>query len=120
MAHHYIRKHLLLKLGIFDIPQEKLNIENLKRTEWSDTFEQLMRNRLVVGAFRYGTFHAPNKSKFNNIQSIIERAKLYKKDHNTEHLVDIANLALCEFVEPSYQDCHFKSKDDGIHKLEIT
>lgn len=102
----HIRERLLAPQNIY---------KELCVTEWDSRFEQLMRNRLIVGAFRYGRLRDVSK-KFDTITSIIRRAELYRKDGNQEHLVDIANLALVEFVRPS---CHinpvWRPVDDGDH-----
>ena len=70
-----------------------------------------MRNRLIIGALRYGVLHSP-RAKYDHIGDCIRRLKLYQKDRNKEHLVDVANLCLCEFEAG---DGHFTSVDDGVH-----
>lgn len=90
------------------------SFETLKRTEWSSTFERLMRNRLLVGSFRYGRLR-DNHAKYDVISSIIRRAEAYQRDGNQEHLVDIANLALVEFVRPSHPNPCWAPTDDGDH-----
>jgi hypothetical protein len=102
----HIRARLLAPRDIY---------EELKQTQWCSRFEQLMRNRLIVGAFRYGGIRTPSKG-FDVIGSIVSRAGKYLKDGNQEHLVDIANLAMVEFVSPM---CHpnptWSPVDDGEH-----
>lgn len=91
----------------------------LRRTEWSEEFEQAMRVRLIVGAFRYGRLQhggpraeSRGKPAYDRIGSIVRRIEMYRKTKNKEALVDIANLCLCEFVEG---DGEFKPVDDGEH-----
>jgi hypothetical protein len=60
----------------------------------------------------------PGKPEYDRLGSIRERLKLYKKTGNQEHLVDVANLALLEFVEPAHPRAHFESQDDGVHHTE--
>jgi len=105
------------KCGLPEIPykEEVPNLERLKKTQWSEEFEQLMRNRLVMGAFRYGVFGKKGKPKYDSISSIIKIAKQYRKTGNTELLVDIANLALVEFIEGNHPLKHFKALDDAEH-----
>ena len=91
----------------------------LQESQWSDRFEQLMRNRLIMGAFRYGIFKKKNKPTFKSIDSIINRCNLYKASGNDEHLVDIANLAMVEYIEGKHPMKHFKAADDGIHTEEV-
>lgn len=91
------------------------SLDELRKTEWSDEFEQLMRNRLLVGCFRYGRMSDPNKGKYDHVESIRERLKLYEQSGNLEHLVDVANFSLVEFVHPRHPNAHFEATDDVIH-----
>lgn len=88
------------------------SLESLRRSEWSPDFENLMRERLIQGAFRYGLLKASGKPDYDRTKSIEKRLALYRQDRNKEHLVDIANLCLCEFVEG---DGYFKTIHDGEH-----
>ena len=114
---HFIREVLLNRLGITEA--NKINgtptLESLKRTEWSDEFEKLMREGLVMGALRYGKLGAPNKPQYDRIPDMIRRLKQYQSDGNLEHLRDVANIALCEFVEGVHPKKHLKQIDDGEH-----
>ncbi len=56
--------------------QEIININDLFQSEWSYEFEQLCRNRLVMGALRYGKIHAPNKPNYDRTESILKRIYL--------------------------------------------
>ena len=104
-----LRKHLLSTIG-YSLPVD--NLETLKRTRWSRVFELLMRNRLIMGSFRYGPWRPGRKERYDYMKSIIQRAEAYKFDSNKEHLVDIANIAMVEFV---VGDGRWESKDDSIH-----
>lgn len=81
-------------------------------------FEKLIRNRLIMGAIRYGLLKEKGKKKYNRIDSIRQRLTLYEETGNAEHLVDCANLCLCEFEEPGHKNFHFESIDDGMHTKE--
>jgi len=107
------------KCGLPEIDEttQPLNIEELKRTEWSVDFETLMRNRLIIGAFRYGRIGVKNKPKYDRVSSMISRLNKYKETWNKEFLVDVANLCLLEFVECNHPKAHFDSIDDGEHVL---
>jgi hypothetical protein len=87
-------------------------IDRLKKTEWSEEFERLIRNRLIMGALRYGRLHENNKPIYDRIESVLKRINQYKLNHNKELLIDIANLCLCEFEEGGGT---FKAHDDGEH-----
>jgi hypothetical protein len=67
---------------------------------------------MVQGAFRYGRLNAPGKPDYDRLKSIERRLALYRNDRNREHLADIANLCLCEFVEGNG---YFQSTDDREH-----
>lgn len=96
----------------------------LVETQWSNKFEKLMRNRLVMGALRYPNGitignYIPKSSNYDLVGSIEVRLNLYKETGNSEYLVDIANYAMLEFVNESHPDFHFKSIDDGVHTTTI-
>jgi len=90
-------------------------LEQLEKSQWSDEFEHKMRNRLLMGAFRYGILGDPEKPKYDNIPSIKRRVDTYVETGNTEHLIDAANICLVEFVEGEHSNKHFRAVDDGIH-----
>jgi hypothetical protein len=100
------------------LPEEDTNasiLQELLKTEWSEKFEKLMRNRLVFGAIRYGRIGAEGKPKYDRVESMINRISKYKESGNKEFLVDVANLCLLEFVECYHPKANFKSIDDGEH-----
>ena len=102
-------------VGRGEVKQKKLpSLETLKRTEWSKEFESLMRNRLIMGAMRYGRLGKP-KPKWDRLSSIAKKVSAFKQDKNKELLVDIANLCLVEFVEG---EGYFTSADDEDHTEE--
>lgn len=99
-THDFIRKHLFVE-------REGMKIEDLKVSEWSESFEKLMRNRLIIGAFRYGKLHDPNKKPFDRLIYICTKLDRYQATGNLEALVDVANLALLEFEESKHPKRHF-------------
>lgn len=105
------------KCGLPDIePQKEIHdYKALEESEWSDEFENLMRNRLILGAMRYGKLHAHGKPEYDRIESAHNRLQQYEKTGNIEHLVDVANMMLLEFEEGMHPNKHFKPIDDGIH-----
>lgn len=92
--------------------------KEIMKTQWSSKFETLMRNRLAMGAFRYGLLNKGSGEVFDSIGSAIERLKLYKQTGNQEHLVDAANLCLVEFMAETHPNVHMESIDDGVHVKE--
>jgi len=85
-------------------------LSKLRKTEWSKRFEHLMRNRLLVGYYRYGLLHTKNKP-----HDWISRAKMqldkYVETGNTECLVDVANFMMTEFVQGHHPNKHFRAMD---------
>ena len=105
---NHLRRHLLNK----EKPMPSL--EELKESEWDSAFESLMRNRLIMGAFRYGLFKDGARG-YDRLTSIRQRLDLFESTGNGEHLVDVANLALMIYHYKDHTKFHFKSVDDGIH-----
>lgn len=114
-VHDQLRTRLLSKAGLLEGSHKLLKLEDLERTEWSPQFEQLMRNRLIMGALRYGLLHAPGKKQYDRVASMTRRLSKYQESGNMEFLVDVANLCLLEFEECSHPTKHFRSHDDGEH-----
>lgn len=87
--------------------------ESIKRTEWSDEFERLMRNRLIMGALRYGVMgDKPRKGATQkHIEYIASKLDYYQATGNQEALVDIANLCLVEFRIGDHPLRHFHAID---------
>lgn len=120
-----MRERLLARAGCPEMPppQALPSYDELRRTQWSDEFErlwrgstttpiseeflQLMRNRLIMGALRYGLLGRPNKPAYDNVGSIRRRLKKHAADGNLEHMVDVANIALVEFVDCRHPRKHY-------------
>ena len=85
---------------------------SLLKSEWSSTFERLMRNRLIIGRYRYGRLDRDGDQNYDRVGNAIERLRMYQKTKNAEYLVDAANLCMVEFVNG---DHHFEAVDDGPH-----
>lgn len=118
MIHAAIRSRLLTRAGLHDPapqPCPGRTLDDLARTEWSPQFERLMRNRLVMGALRYGLMHAPGKKQWDRPAGIRKRLRQYEETGNLEYLVDVANLALLEFEEGTHPLKHFSQAGDGDH-----
>ncbi len=92
-------------------------LERRRLSEWSPVFYQLMRNRLVMGSFRYQPFEEKRRIPWNydTAEEAIKRIRLYQEGGNTEHLVDAANMCLLEFEFGEHPAKHFESIDDGEH-----
>jgi hypothetical protein len=113
-THAILRQRLHQKAGIADPPQAKHRLADLEKSEWSPEFERLMRNRLIMGALRYGLLESKRKGnqKWDLIDAIKSRIQLYQETGNTEYLVDIANYSLLEFECGKHPKKHFAALDD--------
>lgn len=113
----YVRNHLAnlwrWKCGMEERTLEKPDLPTIIQTQWSDEFEKLMRDRLLMGAFRYGLFGEAGKPSFNSVESAISRLRKYVETGNKEHLVDAANLCLVEYIEGKHPNAHLAIADDG-------
>ena len=109
---NHLRQRLLAKAGLADVAV--LDLRRLYESEWSPEFEKCMRNRLVMGAMRYGPMRNGMKSGYSRAAGIRKRLEQYERTGNTECLVDVANLALLEFVEGQHPNKHFAAMD-GDH-----
>ena len=95
------------------------SLDDLKRTEWSPRFEELMRNRLVMGAFRYGKLKGGGKVSYDQLSAMKKRLQDYEETGNTENLIDVANLALIEFELGNHPNKHWSPTDDSEHCKEV-
>ena len=105
--HDVLRTRLLARAGLLHTRRNALKYEDLKSSEWSDEFETLMRNRLIIGALRYGKINALNKPIYDRIKGALKRLTQYQQTGNTECLVDVANMALLEFIEGKHPNKHW-------------
>ena len=99
-------------------PPKPMRVDSLRKSEWCDEFEQFMRNRLVMGAFRYGLIAEQNFDKYDLTEEIKKRVDRYSSDRNLEHLVDAANICLLAFVHGQRAGESMESIDDGEHTPE--
>ena len=109
-----MRQRLEHRAGILP-PVRKKDISRLRETEWDSSFEQLMRNRMVMGAIRYESFRKKKKGDYNYIRSVEEKIVKYKLTGNTELLVDIANYMMIMFTYDGHPNHHFSATDDEHH-----
>jgi hypothetical protein len=82
------------------------SLEVLRETEWSTEFERMMRDALIVGAFRYGRLGEEGKPDYDRLEAMERRVREYQRSGNIECLVDIANFALLEYCEGKHPNRH--------------
>lgn len=100
----------------------KVDIDHtdILKTEWSYRFEELMKKAMIMSYYKYGAI-VKNHSKDNNhmdaVANLIKRLEKYKETGNTEFLVDVANFAMIEFMNPQHENAHFKGTDTANVEL---
>lgn len=82
--------------------------------EYSERFDQLRKNRVEVSYYKYG---AAKKNFGEGRVDAIATAELcieaFKKDGNTEHLVDAANYLMFRFMFPMPGESFTATDDSG-------
>jgi len=111
----HLRDRLLVGVITGPVGDKAEPLHELTESQWCPEFEQHMRARLLIGRYRYGCLRRQQSGDYDNVGSAVQRLQLYRDTGNLEHLVDVANLCLVEFVTGDHPDKHFKSADDGMH-----
>ena len=117
--HDWLRNRLLSQVIFTPVGDKQESKEALECSEWSEHFERLMRNRLLMGRFRYGRLDRAEHRNYDRVGSCERRLQAYRETGNLEHLVDVANLCLMEFEHSDHPDRHFEAADDGPHVEQI-
>lgn len=81
--------------------------------EYSEEFDRLRKNRVEVAYYKYG----PARLNFGGgrVDAIATAERCmdaFKKDHNTEHLLDAANYLMFRFMFPLPGD-YFRATDSS-------
>lgn len=88
--------------------------EEILATEYSEEFDKLRKNRMIVSFYKYGPVKVNYKEGLiEAIPSLEKRLEMYKDTGNVEYLADIANFAMIEFMHPQHPKAHFAPTDDG-------
>lgn len=69
-----------------------------KSEPWSEDFIKFMRNRLVMGSFRYGLMEEQDYSRFDLAGYIQNKIDKFNSSRDLECLIDACNNALLAFV----------------------
>lgn len=88
--------------------------QDVLKTEFSDRFVQLMKNRMITSFYKYGPVKINCE---NNLTNVVDSLKLrldkYIQTGNTEFLVDVANFAMMEYMYPQHENGHFTPTDSS-------
>lgn len=116
-----MRYRLLMNAGLLPLPVgHKPSLKSLRVTEWNAEFERLQRNRLLIGAIRYGSITRESLGNYDLMKSIRDRLSRYDQTGNKECLVDAANLLMYEFTFNGHPNAHFEAEDDTLHCASLT
>lgn len=85
--------------------------EDILRRDFSEDFIQKMRNRIIVSHYKYGWISESYPEIADAIASLEQRLELYKQTGNLEHLIDVANFSMIEYMRPRHQNAHFEATD---------
>ena len=88
-------------------------IKKVLATEYSERFDQIRKNMMVVSFYKYGPVGANygTDKAINGIKSLERRLVQYMITGNTEFLADVANFAMIEFMYPQHFNAHYKDTD---------
>jgi hypothetical protein len=117
-THDILRERLLARAGLSEPKPSRFNpsdLPRLEQSEWSPEFEGLMRNRLLMGALRYGTMvekRQKQATKWDLLGALRSKLEGYERTGNTEYLVDGANYLLLAFELDDHPTKHFRALDD--------
>jgi hypothetical protein len=97
-------------------------MEEMAAIQWGEDWQEildLMKNRMIMGGFRYGPHRNQRKGQFDNVKDAKRRLGLHQKDGNMEHLLDAANITILACLKKAHKNFHFTSIDDGVHAKEL-
>lgn len=97
-----------------------MEIDNILKTEYSEQFDRLRKNMMVVSYYKYGPLKDNYKKHktINAIGSLKKRLAKYEETGNTEFLADIANFAMIEFMQPQHPNAHYAPTDAGACEID--
>ena len=101
--------------------------EQILKRDFSEAFVNKMKNAIETSHYKYGWASKTYPELAQAYKCIEQRLELYRKTHNTEYLVDVANFAMLEFLYPAFPDSKYIPTDsdkscglaDGISYKEL-
>lgn len=88
-------------------------MDDILKREYSQRFDKERQNRVQVSYYKYGPARDNFGSGRVDALATAERCiEAFKKDHNSEHLVDAANYLMFRYMYPLPGD-HFKATDSS-------
>ena len=88
-------------------------MDDILKREYSHRFDKERQNRVQVSYYKYGPARDNFGSGRVDALATAERCiDAFKKDHNSEHLVDAANYLMFRYMYPLPGD-HFEATDSS-------
>jgi len=88
-------------------------MSDVLKTEYSEEFDKLRKNRVNVSFYKYGAardnFGAGRVDAIGSLELCLEK---FKKTGNTEYLLDVANYAMFRYMYPMLGE-FFKATDSS-------
>jgi hypothetical protein len=88
-------------------------MNDILKTEYSEEFDMLRKNRVQVSCIKYGhardNFGSGRVDAIGSLELCLEK---FKKTKNTEYLLDVANYAMFRYMFPM-PDEFFKATDSS-------
>lgn len=92
---------------------ESVRTAGVLKSEYSEEFDKLRKNRVEVSFFKYGSAKKNfGEGRVDAIKTLELCLDKFKKTGNTEYLLDVANYAMFRFMFPMPDD-FFKSTDSS-------
>lgn len=73
-------------------------LKEIIENETSQSFHQSMDNAMAMSYFKYG--HINQNVGAKAIDYIAKELKAFEEDHNTEHMINVANYAMIRYAFP--------------------
>lgn len=92
-----------------------MDTKQILATEYSEWFDEIRKNMMVVSYYKYGPLAENYKQEkcLDAIGNLKKRLEKYEETGNTEFLADIANFAMIEFMYPQHPKAFYKPTDTG-------
>lgn len=85
--------------------------EEILKRDFSNDFIEKMKNAIEMSHYKYGFASKTYPELAQAYKCAEERLEAYKKTHNKEFLVDVANFVMLEFLYPAFSDAKYCPTD---------
>lgn len=85
-------------------------LEEIKKMNVDNTFIEHMVNAMVMSAFKYGDVKEVCGEVA--IEKMNKEIEMFRKDGNTEHMVNVANYAMLRYMFPQEGEAYIGTDSD--------